>query len=214
MSPSCRFTATDIALYLVEVRDGDRETYIFEPDGTPLQYVVPPLVALFNRNSLSHRLVRSRAERKLESLKNSLSQCRWTGVDDPTEINMPPLRIRLLPLVHPEARTLQQGTANFRIGLHSAFGPLPDRVHVIRTMNVYHRRLFGDIEIVRGFRAVFESLRPGGLWILGRTTEEKNPVRNEVSVLQKHATGFRLLERLNGGSELEDVLRACGYLSQ
>jgi hypothetical protein len=60
---------------------------------------------------------------------------------------------------------------------------------------------------------VFDSLVVGGLWILGRTVEETRPVRNEVSIFRKSEHGFRLLDRLNGGSELEESLKSWGFLN-
>ncbi len=211
MFPFCRFTASDLTLYLVEVRRGKREAFIFEPTGVPLQYVFPPFVVSFNRRDstvfFANRLLRMRAERCAKSLQRIVSEYRWAGFDDPTEYSVPPDRIRILPLIHPEARALQCQIPHFRIVPHSVLSPLEERVDVIRTMNIHHRRYFQDADIARGAQAVFDSLVLGGIWILGRTAEEKNPVRNEASILRRTELGFQVLGRLNGGSELEESLK-------
>jgi hypothetical protein len=215
--PSCYFVASDLILYLVEASQGKREAYIFEPSGRPLQYVRAPFVILFNRRDSSvfvvNRLMRLWAECHVESPQDSMSQCRWKSVEDSTEFSVPPLMIRLLPLVHPEARALQRQSPQFRIVLHSALLPLPKKVHVIRTMNIYQPGYFGSSDLGKGIQAVFDSLVVGGLWILGRTVEERKPVRNEVSIFIKSERCFRLLDRLNGGSEIEQSLRNSGFLN-
>jgi hypothetical protein len=214
--PECHFTASDLTLYLVEVRHGNREACIFEPNGVPLQYVFPPFVVSFNRRDsivlFANRLVRIRAQRCAKSLQRIVSQYHWAGFDDPTEYSVPPDRIRILPLVHPEARLLHRQVPHFRIVLHSVLTPLLERVHVIRSMNIYHRRYFADADIAKGAQAVFDSLVLGGMWILGRTAEERKPVRNEASILRKTQAGFRVLSRLNGGSELEESLTRWGFI--
>lgn len=214
--PVCRFTASDLTLYLIEVCRGKREAYIFEPTGVPLQYVLPPFVVFFNRRDstvfFANRLIRMRAERCAKSLQSIVGQYQWAGFDDPTEYWIPSGRIRILPLVHPEARAVQRQIPRFRIVLHSALMPLEEPVDVIRTMNIYHCRYFEDADLAKGARAVFDSLVPGGIWILGRTTEEKNPIRNEVSIFRRTESGFVVLDRLNGGSELEESLKKWGLI--
>jgi hypothetical protein len=216
MFPSCQFTASDLTLYLVEVCRGNGESYIFEPSGVPLQYVYPPFVVSFNRRDspifFANRLVRMRAEHGAKSLQRIVSQYRWSDFDDPTEYCVPPDRIRILPLVHPEAHSLHRETKHFRIVPHSVLSPLLEPVHVIRSMNIYHRRYFGDADIAKGAEAVFNSLLLGGMWILGRTVEERKPARNEVSILRKTQSGFQMMCRLNGGSELEESLRSWGLI--
>jgi hypothetical protein len=214
--PHCKFVASDLTLYLVEAYRGNREACVFEPDGTPLQYIRPPFVIPLNKREspafLVNRLLRVRAERYADSLRKAVSVCRWTGVDDPTEYCSPHVRIRLLPLVHPEARILQRQKPGFRIMLHSVLLPLRERVHVIRTMNILQRGYFGDAQLASGAQAVLDSLVAGGLWILGRTVEETKPVRNDVSIFKKMEHSFQLLDRLNRGSELEESLNKWGYL--
>ena len=214
--PNCRFTASDLTLYLIEVCRENRESYIFEPGGVPLQYVYPPFVVSFHRKDsavfLANRFLRMRAERGAKSLRSIVSHYGWAGFDDPTEYSVPPDRIRILPLVHPEADSLRRETQQFSIVAHSVLSPLLQPVHLIRSMNIYHRRYFADADLAKGAKAVFDSLVLGGMWIVGRTVEERKPVRNEVSILGKTSSGFRVLSHLHGGSELEELLRNCGLL--
>jgi hypothetical protein len=182
----------------------------------PLQYVFPPLVIPFNKRDstvfFANLLVRMYAERSTKSLQRIVSECRWANFDDPTEYCVPPARIRILPLVHPEARALQRQMPHFKIVPHSVLSSLEERVEVIRTMNIYHRRYFEEADIARGAHAVFDSLVLGGIWILGRTAEEKKPVRNEASIFRRTESGFQVLGRLNGGSELEESLKNWGFI--
>ena len=216
--PSCRFTASDLTLYLVEACRQNRDVYIFEPNGTPIQYVRSPFVVQFNRRDspifFVNRLVRLWARRNLKILQSFASQCHWSSIDDMTEFSFPAAVIRLLPLVHPEARALQRLRQNFIIVPHCALSPLKKPVQVIRTMNIYNRIYFADADLARGFRAVYDSLVDGGIWILGRTVEERRPVRNLVSIFIKSDHGFRLVDSLNGGSDLEESLRSWGFLSK
>jgi hypothetical protein len=214
--PHCKFAASDVTLHLVEVTRGNREAYVFEPDGTPLQYIRPPFVIPLNKKESSafliNHMLRVRAGRFADSLRRAVSVCRWADVDDPTEFCFPPVTIRLLPLVHPEALNLHRQKPGFRIMLHTALSPLRERVHVIRTINIFQRGYFGDAQLANGAQAVLDSLVTGGLWILGRTVEETKPVRNEVSIFKKTHHSFQLLDRLNGGSELEESLNKWGLL--
>jgi hypothetical protein len=215
--PECQFTASDLTLYLIEVYRGNREAYIFEPGGVPLQYVFPPFVIPFSRREsavfFANRLVRMRAERCTKSMQSIVSQYRWTGFDDPNEYVVPPFRIRILPLVHPEAFAMHRQMPRFKIIRHSVMSTLAEPVHVIRTMNIYQHRYFSNADIAKGVRAVFDSLVLGGIWILGRTVEERKPVCNESCILRKTESGFQVLRRLNGGSELEESLRAWGLIN-
>jgi hypothetical protein len=63
--------------------------------------------------------------------------------------------------------------------------------------------------IERAGHSVFDTLFPGGLWVLGRTMQDDPPLHH-VSVLVKTDTGFRLLERYNEKSEVEDLALAVG----
>jgi hypothetical protein len=94
----------------------------------------------------------------------------------------------------------------FRVAVHSVFSRLDSGADVIRTMNIFNRCYFGDAEIARGAAAVFGSLRPGGLWILGRTTEETRVARNCVTVYERQATRFRQVAELNGGSDIAEIV--------
>lgn len=218
MLPSCQFTASDLTLYLIEAYQENRDVYIFEPNGTPIQYVRSPFVVQFNRRDspifLVNRLVSWWARRNVKILQSLVSQCHWSSIDDLTEFCGSAAVIRLLPLVHPEARALQRLRQNFVIARHCALSPLKVPVQVIRTMNIYNRGYFKDADLVRGFRAVYDSLVDGGIWILGRTVEERRPVRNLVSIFTKSDHGFRLLDSLNGGSDLEESLKSWGFLDK
>ena len=78
-------------------------------------------------------------------------------------------------------------------------------------MNIYNSCYFAEAELAKGVSAIFQSLKVGGMWIVGRTEHEEGPIRNDVTILRRSDYGFQLLDRLNGGSELEVSLERWGY---
>ena len=112
-----------------------------------------------------------------------------------------------IPLLHPEAIRLSQDQDAFRIVRHNVFEALAAPVAVIRTMNIFNLGYFAPEHLRSGIRAVFESLEPGGLWVVGRTAEEVVPPRDHVTIWEKAGDGFRELLRLGAGSEVADLVR-------
>ena len=78
--------------------------------------------------------------------------------------------------------------------------------HAIRTMNIYNRAYFSEEQLRQGLHCVSESLRPGGIWIVGRTVDEKASV-HEVTIFQKQPSGaFEIRHRVGPGSEIEGLV--------
>ncbi|MCE5310971.1 MAG: hypothetical protein LLG20_25290 [Acidobacteriales bacterium] len=212
--PKIRFTASDTVLYLIEAhREQFGDTYILEPDGTPIQYVHPPFViSLVRRTHWVYWVNRRLHDRALDYWRSELGRefrhpAEWnTPVGAERDVQAPPFRLRRLPLIHPNALRLQ--SERFRIVEHSIFTPLSEQVDVVRTMNILNRAYFTEAELRRAASAVEHSLRPCGLWIVGRTVVE-HPPQHEVSVLQKCQTGWRALLRIGNGSEMEQVIKSC-----
>jgi hypothetical protein len=190
--PALQFEASDLLVELLEVRVGG-ETYIIEPNGKPLQYVRPPFVTSLSypeswRNPLL-RWVASRAEKKFARLPKPLAEC------------------RPIPCIHPEARALERGNSNFRFVVRSVFERTPDSCEVLRTMNILNRAYFSPEQLAEAASAIFDSLVPGGIWIVGRTMEDD--FTNHVSILRRQDEGWEILERIGNGSEMEEAaLRA------
>jgi hypothetical protein len=51
---------------------------------------------------------------------------------------------------------------------------------------------------------VFQSVKPGGVWIVGRTLE--SDFTNHVTFLQKQQFGWKVITRIGSGSEIEEFV--------
>ena len=117
---------------------------------------------------------------------------------------------RKIPLVHPHVAAARgRATKSFHVEYHSVFQRATKPAHVIRTMNILNAGYFTAAMVERARHSVFATLFPGGLWVLGRTMEDHPPLHH-VSVLVKTEDGFRVLERYNQKSEIEDLALAVG----
>ena len=209
--PHVRFTASDWILHLIEARYiPTGEIYILEPDGTPIQYIQPPFVVNLIVDShwvyAVNRYVRRRAMRRWH---NSLASrlrlpAQWEQFDyGPATANVQPFALRRLPLVHPEAVELLG--PGFGIRRHSIFAALDTPVDVIRTMNILNRTYFPEARLREAIAAVERSLKPGGIWIVGRTVRD-DPPENEVTIFRRGETGWQVLRRVGPGSEIEPLV--------
>jgi hypothetical protein len=209
--PNVSFTASDKAIYLIEARcEHHAGTYILDPDGAPVQYVRPPfVVSLVRSQSWLYVLNRRLQRAALREWKNNLAAklripSEWNGQYSGSEwISAPPFSLRMLPLIHPEV--LQFKDQHFRVRQHSIFSALPAPVDVIRTMNILNRAYFSDEQLREAVAAVERSLKPGGVWVVGRTVQEKPP-QHEVSIFRRLPRGWEALTRIGAGSEIEMLM--------
>jgi hypothetical protein len=172
--------------------------------GTPLQYIRPPFVAPLaqgpSRRFLVHRFVAALAKRRFEGL--SLPEG-WTSA-----AKLPDgMRVHRISCVHPEARALMQETERFVVRRRSVFddgsSDGDERCHVIRTMNILNRAYFSEASLKEAAAAIFSSLEPGGLWIVGRTIE--TDFSNHVTLFRRGMDAWEVLDRLGQGSEMEEI---------
>jgi hypothetical protein len=212
--PRVRFTASDAALYLVEARRGD-DTYILQPDGTPIQYVRPPfVVSLVRKHNWLYpvnRLVQERALREWERIASQLEIPEWQDFSGPAVVKQPAFELRRLPLLHPAVLALRSEA--FQIRRHSVFSALSAPVDVIRTMNILNRAYFSEAQLRDAVEAVERSLKPGGVWIVGRTVIEQPP-QHEATVYRKLASGWEPLLRIGPGSEVEPLVQTTIHSSE
>jgi len=196
--PQARFEASDILLELFEMSRG-AAAYIVEPNGRAIQFIRAPFVVSLEhaepRRYPVNRLVAGWAKRQFEGL--ALGQD-WMKAGEKQG-----WRVRRIPYVHPKARELGRTNPNFQFQLRSVFEATPAECDVIRTMNIFNRSYFSDEQLTAGANAIFNSLRPGGIWIVGRTLEEDRS--NHVSLLRRGAKGWEVLERIGQGWELEGL---------
>lgn len=201
--PAARLTASDLNLYLIEMRLAGRRTYIFDSAGVPLQYVRPPFVIRLNqaepRRLLGNRYLQARARARLARFPFEAATIAFDEAGT----------FRKIPIVHPAAEALRLSRPAFRIERHSIFEPLAQGCDVVRTMNIFNRAYFDDVRILQGARAVWESLKPAGIWIVGRTIQD-NPAVHHVSILERTAEGFAVVERYGEKSEVEELVAGAG----
>lgn len=119
----------------------------------------------------------------------------------------PGVRVRTIPYVHPCALQLGRERPQFQFRQRSVFDRTPAACDALRTMNILNRSYFSEEQLRDGVRAAFESLRMGGIWIVGRTLLKD--LTNDAAILRRTEKGWELLERIGKGSEIEDLaLRA------
>jgi hypothetical protein len=89
-------------------------------------------------------------------------------------------------------------------------GRFAGRADVCRAANVLNRSYFGDDEIRTMARNLLDRLTGGGLLAVCRTHEEGGRHVNRATVLRKVDRSLEVVGRLNGGSDVEDLLLAAG----
>lgn len=211
MFPHLHFVASDLLLFLVELQDGARGTFVFEPGGAPLQFIRPPFVVrmtpperwIFPVNrALGDRALRR--WRELNPLPDSVQA--WITSDAQGPLNVNGARFDKLSLIHPKAVQLAKADSRFSTRRQSVFEPLSSPVHVIRTMNIFNRAYFAEQLLLTGARAVLDSLVPGGIWVLGRTVQEQPPVHEVTIFRKKEGPQLEVVKRLGTGSEIESLV--------
>jgi hypothetical protein len=199
--PSVRFEASDTLLCLIQLELASGEKYILEPDGQALQYVSPPfVVGLFHEESPAlpvNRFVAARAKRRLQKLSLPRGWMDSDGGDG--------YKVAKIPCVHPEALSYERKNPQFSVRRRSVFDVAPNEAHAIRTMNIFNKDYFSIAQLRDGAQGIFQSLKPGGIWIVGRTLE--NDFSNDVTILQKEEDGWQILVRIGNGSEMEAFSR-------
>jgi hypothetical protein len=136
----------------------------------------------------------------------------WLESADET-LAAPPFHLRKIPAVHPDARMLQARDRRFFVRRHSVFETLQQPVDVIRTMNIFNQAYFSQERLVVGAQAVWSSLKPGGLWIVGRTWSD-NPPTNHATVLERTAHGFEMVKQFGEGSEMAPLALERAFEAQ
>ncbi len=209
--PAARLTASDLNLHLIAMDCPDGGSYVIEPGKGPLQYVHPPFVLRLHpaepRSVPVNRWLAGRAAARFERLRQRLP-VDPISVEFPPEVEQishPPVVFRKIPLVHPRATELARQDPSFRIESHSVLEPAQAPAHAIRTMNILNLGYFDPGTIERAARGIWQSLLPGGVWILGRSVNYEPPVHH-ASVLVKTQNGFQAIAQHVKGSEVEDLV--------
>jgi hypothetical protein len=207
--PQATLTASDLNLYLTEAQLPGGGVYIFDGNGDPLQYIRPPFVIRISppepRLLFGNRWLQARAEARLLRLR-ARGDLKVAGLEfkGDEELHQPPYVFRRISMIHPAAEALRRSTVRFRIQRQSVFEPLLQPADVIRTMNILNVSYFKGDRLAQAARNVWQSLKPDGIWIVGRTIAEEPPLHH-ASVLIRTGEGFRLLDRHVEKSEVEDL---------
>ncbi len=186
--PEADFEASDRLLELQELTSPGGEAFIREPGGPPLQYIGPPFVVSLDapeswRNPFL-RWVASRARQRFAKLP-------------------PDCPVRPISCIHPEAVRFSKTHPGFYFRVRSVFDRTPGACDVLRTMNILNLSYFSRAQLSEAAAAVFDSLAPGGIWIVGRTTEDD--FTNHATIFRRSDSGWTVLERVGSGSEIEDL---------
>ena len=80
---------------------------------------------------------------------------------------------------------------------------------VIRAANILNRVYFSESNLRKIISNLAEQLKPGGLLVVSKTDEGGT---NHASIVVKEENRFTLLEDLNGGSEIRDLILSCTSL--
>ena len=196
--PNAGFEASDRLMSLIQLSLATGEIYILEPEGQPLQYIKPPfVVSLVQKESRFlpvNRLIAARGRRRLRHLSLPDGWMESFGGEN--------YQVSQISCVHPEVVAFKKNNPGFQLRTRSVFDITSSGVHVLRTMNILNKDYFSDAQLREGSQAAFQSLKLGGLWIVGRTLE--SDFSNHVSFLQKREDGWEILARIGNGSEMEE----------
>ena len=69
-------------------------------------------------------------------------------------------------------------------------------------MNVLNIAYFNKERLEEAIEAVYESVKEGGMWIVGRTEENGN----HVTIFRRMDRRWEVIERLGNGSEIETLV--------
>ncbi len=197
--PAATFEASDTMFWLLRLSINRGGTYVLEPDGELLQYIRPPFVLSLQRRESwrfpVNRAIAAWAKRRFHRLSLPGG---W--METPAG---PGYQVGRIPFVHPRALQISRENRRFQLRVRSVFDRTPDCCHVLRTMNIFNPAYFSQEQLSEGIISSFHSLKVGGIWIVGRTLEKD--FSNHASFLQKQRNGWRVLERLGSGSEIESL---------
>lgn len=191
MFPHSTLEASDRLVYLLRISLAGEKTYIIEPDGEPLQYLYPPFVVFLGYLN-PYRY-------PLRSLIAAVVKRSFRKLGLPQRCSA--YRVDLICCIHPEANSLRERDSRFQICTRSVFGHSPG-IDVLRTMNVLNRNYFPVETLVEGANAAFRSLKPGGLWIVGRTEKQTN----HVTFFRRTEKKWEAIARIGRGSEIEELI--------
>lgn len=203
---SCRLTASDYFHRLWLVKTG-QWTVAFDEQHSPLQLSGPGFVLPVRRKEswryCVNRIVQQYLlQRVVPAAQERLARFRSQDCPEPMRSS----DIRALPLFHPLAIRTANTEQGFELCQHDVFRPLEPKVDILRVMNFLTPRHLPDLEILRGFRAMVESVVPGGLIVVGRTRDELDDALLVSAYEVDQEGGFRKVWQADGPWEAEELV--------
>lgn len=197
--PRAAFGASDTILEFIRLSLRGGGSYIVEPDGQPLQYLKWRIVVSFQQPESwrypLNRWLAARARKKFARLPLPQDWMGSPGNDS--------YQVSRISTIHPSVAQFGARDPRFQLRQQSVFECVPDSCHILRTMNILNVGYFSHVELVKGIHVAFHALKEGGIWIVGRTL--KQDLSNHVTLFEKEKMGWRVLDRLGNGSEIEDL---------
>jgi hypothetical protein len=200
----CRMVAGDLTVNAALIGAGPGLNVLVDMDSRPLQFDV------------CGRAIRTDAGRRERlhfaipllwlRLVAALCKRRLRGVHSATRMSSAPsssgFGITPVQLLSADIRAVEQ----IQVIEDNILSDVRDeaRFDVIRAANILNRVYFGDATLITMLRNLRRRLAPGGLMAICRTLE--NGVTNGSVFRLEGQWRFILLARLNGGSEIEDLV--------
>ena len=110
-----------------------------------------------------------------------------------------------VPLVHPNCINKIDTHENFLFKRHDLFSETKEKFDVIRAMNILNIGYFPEEMLKQAARSIFQSFREKGVFIVGRSHDESDGI-TRCSIFEKTGNQFVVIEDINGGSEIRELL--------
>jgi len=189
-----RITASDLAPEAVLLTVGERAAILWQTDGHPLAVQVGSRCLYLDRSRRSTALLNA-------PLRQLFELFRALGIGS----------IRRVPLVSRRLAGLP-GQRVVRDDIAEP-GRFIGEFDVCRAANILNREYFADREIESMAQNLLARLSEGGLLIVCRSIEEGGVNLNRATVVRKTMDGGKVVARLNGGADVEDLLLGAGVTS-
>ena len=192
-----RFLATDLLPWVYSIRRPEGSLRAITDDrGEVIQIIHPPFVFDLARNEswfywLNH-IVQSRHVKLATALASLF-------LSDPSMVE-----VKKIYLIHQRCRKLMQEGRGFTFERYNVLEPIDREFDLVRAMNILNQAYFGEDEIRRILRSIFESLRAGGIFATGSNEGRGSEV--EGGIYLRTEKGFRLLLSAGSGSRVHGTI--------
>ncbi len=194
--------AGDLAVSAILLTLGRRVAVLWQEDGHPLAVQVGPFCLYLDRPPLITSGPKFALARMYRLIVARMKLA-------PYEARPAPWKVRLRPVGLVSRQLASRSTVRIvrdDIGRADRFEA---RADVCRAANVLNRAYFADDVIGTMARNLLARVSPGGLLAVCRTCDDGGDHVNRATLLRKSDRSLEVVARLNGGSEVEDLLLAA-----